>query len=457
MKISQVEAVDRVPFKMKLGYGVGDFGANMVYQSIMLYLMYYFTDVFLISASAAGTIFLIAKLWDAITDPLVGYSSDRIKTRWGQKRPFLLFGAIPLGLSLYLLFASPPINEEWKFIFALFAFLFVCTTYTIVNIPYGALTASLTSDSHERSKLTGSRVVSALIGTLLVAGATKPLVGMFSDQSTGFRYTGLLYAILATVFTLITFFSVKERVTNTKDVKHNIADIKKVLSVNKPFMFLTFGMVVHFAAIGILAAMVNYFFKYNFQKESFITIVFLCLFATAALAVPIWVKASKKFGKKNAFNIGMSMLVVVLIVLYFIKEFNIYIFIPLFVFAGIGVSTMFFSPWAMIPDTVEYSEWRTGLRREGILYGFFYFGHKMAAAIAGFFIGQGLNLVEYVQPKMIDSVLTVQVQSEATLHGIRILMTIVPMVLIIIGIILISFYSIDEKLHKKMLEDIKGR
>lgn len=441
--------------KTKLGYGLGDFGANMVFQSVVLFLMFYLTDVFLITASAAGTIFLIAKIWDAVSDPMMGYISDKTKSRWGQKRPYLLFGAVPLGICMALLFYTPSISSEAKIWYALIMFLLVCTAYTVVNIPYGALTANLTHDSKERSRLTGYRMFFAVVGTLFVAGATKPLVGLFADPVSGWRFVGILYGSLATLFTLITFISVQERVQHSETEQYRLKDVATTLSVNRPFIFLSIGVFMHLCAIGVLASMVNYLFKYNFSKEDFIPVAFLCMFATAALAIPLWVFISNKIGKKHAFNIGMGLLAVILIILYFVKDFNFVFFTVLFVSAGVSVSTVFFSPWAMIPDTVEYSQWKTGLRREGVIYGFFYFSQKLAAACAGFITGVGLTLCGYIQPKFIDKILTAQLQSVDTLAGIKILTTLIPLALIVVGIIFISLFPIDEKMHKELLQKIE--
>ncbi|MEW6528188.1 MAG: MFS transporter [Spirochaetota bacterium] len=445
---------DSLSIKTKIGYGLGDFGANMVFQSVVLYLMFYLTDVFLITAAAAGTIFLIAKIWDAVSDPMMGYISDKTRSRWGQKRPYLLFGAVPLGLSMALLFYAPSLGDEAKTLYALVMFLLVCTAYTVVNIPYGALTANLTLDSNERSRLTGYRMFCAVIGTLFVAGATKPLAGLFHNPVDGWRFVGVLYGSIAAIFTLITFASVRERVQHSEAEEYRLKDIATTLSVNKPFIFLSIGVFMHLCAIGVLASMVNYLFKYNFNKEDFIPVAFLSMFATAAVAIPLWVFISNKLGKKHAFNMGMGLLAVILVVLYFAKQFNFAFFTVLFVAAGVSVSTVFFSPWAMIPDTVEYSQWKTGLRREGIIYGFFYFSQKLAAACAGFITGVGLTVCGYIQPKLIDNVLTAQIQSFDTLAGLKILTTLIPLALIVCGIVFISLYPIDEKMHKDILQKI---
>jgi glycoside/pentoside/hexuronide:cation symporter, GPH family len=432
----------------KLGYGVGDIGANLVFQSVLIYLLFYFTDVFGIAAPVAGLIFLVSKIWDGISDPIMGYISDRTQSRWGQKRPYLLLGALPLGLCFFLLFLSPPLPDAWKPYYALVLFLLVCTCYTVVNIPYGALTASLTTDSHERSKLTGYRMFCAILGTLIVAGSAKPLIGLFPNQKIGFAAVAGLFGFVAAVLTLVTFFSVKEKVEQQSSEQYHLRDILLVIRNNRPFIILSLGMILHLSAVGIIAAMVNYYFKYYLKDESFATVALICIFVSAALALPIWVIISKKISKKATFNMGMSLLALSLVFIYFVTELNPGVLIPAFILTGIGISTIYFSPTAMIPDTVEYSEWKIGLRREGVLYGFYYFGQKLAAASAGFICGQGLGIIGFVPNT---------VQTESALEGIRILTTLVPIGIIVVGMVLISFYPIDASFHQKMLDDIQNK
>ena len=443
---STVRPEDRISTGAKIGYGVGDFGANLVFQSVLIFLIFYFTDVFGIAASVAGTIFFVSKIWDAVTDPTMGYLSDRTHTRWGQKRPYLLFGAIPLGLCFFLLFASPNISESFRPVYALIFFLLVCTFYTVVNIPYGALTASMTVDAHERSKISGVRTFFALMGTLTVAGATLPLVDLFGGGKAGFRATGAIFGVMAALLTLVTFLSVRERVAQKDTSRYSIRDIITVLKSNRPFIILSIGMIMHLTALGVLAAMINYFFKYVMLDEGFATFAFLSIFVPAALALPLWVWMSKRLSKKAAFNAGMGLLALALFCVFFVQELNPVVLLPLFVVGGVGLSTNFFSPWAMVPDTVEYGQLQTGLRREGILYGVFFFGQKMASALAGFIAGQGLGLFGFVAN---------EAQTDQALLGIRILTTFIPIALIILGILIISRYPINQAMHTKILEDIE--
>jgi GPH family glycoside/pentoside/hexuronide:cation symporter len=442
MEQTQRSAAGPLSLGTRLGFGVGDFGANLIFQSTYIFLIFYFTDVFGIAAPIAGTIFLISKAWDAVSDPVVGYLSDRTNTRWGKKRPYLLFGAIPLGVFFFLLFASPPMSQDFKPYYGLIMFLLVCSFYAIVNVPYGALAASMTMDSHERSKLSGFRTFFALMGALTVAGSLKPLVALFPSDTIGFRMVAAIFGIVAVAVTLTTFFSVRETVQES-DVRHySLKDIGRTFFGNMPFLLLSVGMIFNVTATGVMAAMVNYFFKYTMGKESFATIAFLCIFVPAALALPLWVFVSKKTSKKMAFNLGMGLMVLALGAIYFIRDFNPVLLIVAFCLGGMGISTCFLSPWAMIPDTVEYGQLKTGMRREGILYGIFFFGQKLASALAGFISGQGLGIIGFEANK---------VQSPATLEGIRVLMIFVPIAFLILAIITIGFYPISERMHKEIV------
>ncbi len=222
MKKTEISTDGRLTMGTRLGFGVGDFGANLVFQSTLIFLIFYFTDVFGIAAPIAGTIFLVAKAWDAVSDPVVGYLSDRTRTRWGKKRPYLLFGAIPLGIFFVLLFASPPMAPAFKPYYGMIMFLLVCTFYAVVNVPYGALAASMTLDSHERSKLSGFRTFFALMGALVVAGGMMPLVGLFPNQTIGFRMAAAIFGVIAVAVTYVTFFSVRE-VVEESDTGHYTA------------------------------------------------------------------------------------------------------------------------------------------------------------------------------------------------------------------------------------------
>ncbi|MBI9083654.1 MAG: MFS transporter [Desulfobacterales bacterium] len=437
-----------IPLGMKFGYGVGDFANNMGFQVGALFLIYFFTDVFNIPAAAAGSIFLVSKLWDAVSDPLMGIISDRTTTRWGRLRPYLLFGSIPLGLSVFLLFLGPDLSENAKVFYGYASFIFFCTAITVVNVPYGAMTADLTMDFNERSTLTGYRQTFGLLGTLVAAGATKPLVALFPDEATGFRMVGLLYGIIIAVIILVTFSTVKERGSQIKGAPQSFAKNLKVITSNHPFIILSISTTLYMVAINLMAAVVNYYFKYNLQAESFIPIAFLALFVTAALCMPLYVYISNRTSKKFTSYLGMSILGIMLLAIFFFGEKSLMLTLGFFVIAGMGIPAFYQLPWSMVPDTVEYSQWKTGLRREGTLYGCYFFCFKFGSAISGFLAGWGLDGSGYVA--------NVE-QSEQALMAIRSMVTIVPLFFIILGMIALVFFPINEAMHRKIVEELSSR
>jgi GPH family glycoside/pentoside/hexuronide:cation symporter len=453
--MTNLAVADRVPLGMKFGYSVGDFGANLGFQMTAFYLMYFFTDVFGILPALAGTIFLISKLWNAVSTPIMGYIVDRTNSRWGKMRPYLLFGALPLGVAVGLLFYSPDIPADYRFYWGLLTFILFCTAITVVNVPFLAMTPSLTLDSHERSVVTGFRVTFGIVGTLTAAGATLPLVGLFGNgtQLIGFRVTGILYGVVITLVSLISFATVKERVARQREERTTLRENITVIVQNRPFLLLTLGTLMHMIGMSVMAVVVNYYFKYNLHAESIIPIAFLSLFVTAALSLPLFVFISKKRSKKFTYNLGMGIVVANLLLIFLFGERIITVGgkeIPLvmifFVITGIGLSTNWLSPWSMIPDTVEYSQWKTGLRREGILYGTFYFVFMIGTAFAAFLVGNILALTGYVP--------NIQ-QTPVTLLGIRCILTLVPMVFLTAGIFFISLFPIDAAMHKRMIADIE--
>jgi GPH family glycoside/pentoside/hexuronide:cation symporter len=434
----------------KIGYALGDFGGSLAFQCVTLFIVFYFTDVFGLAPAAAGAVFALAKIWNAVCDPAIGGLSDRVRTRWGQKRPFLLFGAVPLGVSFFLLVAAPPV--EAKFAYALVTFLLFSSAYSFVGVPYGAITASITGDPAERSKLTAYRMAFAILAILLVGGVTKPIVAAFATPQEGFRVVGVLFGALAALFTWVTFLTTYEREMPVAKSSGGIEAMRAIRG-NRPFLLLSGAIIVHLAAITVIATLVNYYFKYNLNAEAFTPVAFVCLFLSAAAALPIWLKVDARFGKRASFNAGMLLLCVSLAGLYVFAKPEPWQVIPFMVVAGIGMSTIYIFPWAMVPTTIDFSQWKTGQRREGLFYGFFYFAFKASAALGGLVAGMGLDLAGYV-PAAISA--ETAVQSESTLYGIRFLMTIIPIVLMLIGIMLIHFYPIDSGMEKEMMKELEG-
>ncbi|MBN1880756.1 MAG: MFS transporter [Deltaproteobacteria bacterium] len=439
-----------VPTGMKIGYGVGDFAHSLAFNLPAFYLIYFYTDVFHLPAAAAGLVVFIAKLWDAGVSPTMGYLVDHTKSRWGNKRPYLLFGPLPVAISIVLLFYCPDIGGSFaRTAYALITFMLFCTLMTMITVPYGALTPALTTDSHQRAVLSAYRMVFAVVGTLVGAGATMPLVGLLGAGSVnlGFRRVGFLFGAIVLTIVLITFATVKERI-QTEIQRSSFRETLSLIRKNKPFLILAAGVMMYQIAINTMSGVVVYYFKYNLHAEHLVPVAFITMLGTSACSIPLFLYISKKRGKRFAYNFGMGIMAAMSVPLFFFGENNIAVSLVIFVIVGIGVATVYLSPWSMIPDTVEYLEWKTGHRREGMHYGFFQFAFKLSVAIPGAMAGLVLRIVGYVPNEE---------QTDLALLGIKLLLTFIPLMFVFIGMYLISRYPIDDQFHKRMVSDIALR
>jgi GPH family glycoside/pentoside/hexuronide:cation symporter len=442
------QGAERIGLGRRIGYGAGDFAFNLGYQTTALFLLYFFTDVFGIPPAAAGTIFLVSKLWDAVTDPAMGIVTDHTRSRWGSKRPYLLFGAVPYGLSVALLFSAPQLASGVRTVWGYATFILFCTAITVVNIPYGAITAVMTRDANGRAELSAWRMGFALFGTLLAAGASRPVVDLFGGGVAGFRALGILWGIVGAVITLVAFFSSREGAAPERQERETLRRYLRTVTGNAPFLLLCLSTVFFMIGVNMLAAVVSYWFKYNLGNESGVTLALVALFVTAIAFIPLFLALSKRLGKKPAFLVGIAALALCLVCLFAVGGRSLPLTLGLFVLGGVGMSTMYLCPWSMVPDTVEYSEWKTGLRREGILYGVFFFCFKVGAAVAGWLTGLGLDVAGYAANA---------VQTDRALRGIHILITLVPLAFIALGTVVLWFYPITLALHRRISAEVASR
>src|SRR5512133_251983 len=202
----------KLPLRVKIGFGIGDLGGNLFFTAMGFYSLIYLTDTVKVAAALAGAAILIGKFWDAFTDPMMGFISDRTRSRWGRRRPYLLFGALPLLLTMWYFFSAPDFSARQTagFLWATFALCLLNTAYTVVNIPYGSLTPEITKDYQERTSLNGFRFSFAVVGTILGAAIVQPILGLAGDKRLGFSLVGLLFGFIMAATILTTFFTVRE-------------------------------------------------------------------------------------------------------------------------------------------------------------------------------------------------------------------------------------------------------
>ena len=437
--------------KIRAAYGIGDYAICLYWSGVGLYLLYFYTDVVGISPLLAGWIYALGIAWDAITDPFMGYMAERTRTKMGSYRPYIFYGSIPLALSFVLLFWVPPFEGTFLFLFLLAVNLVHRTCFTIVSVPYSSLTARITDDSDERTKLTTARMLAASFGTLTVSAFGFPIVLWFGggEEALGFVYLGLIAGLTAVVILSITVYFVKER--NFEFNKSQLPSFKKVsqsVARNYPF-WIVFGSIL---ILGSTTLMFNnnliYFTKYYLDLHEYQGLILGVSSGVSFAVIPFWAFTALKIGKKNAWMISMIFLVIGFLIFYFypIKTLNELLFILGFIGIGNGATGILF--WSMLPDTIEYGEWKSGIRTESSLYGFMTFAQKGAIAFAAVILGIALTTIGF-EPN--------QVQTQETLDGLKSLMTWIPLAGVSISFFLVYFYPIDKAFHKKLIQDIEER
>jgi GPH family glycoside/pentoside/hexuronide:cation symporter len=447
---------DKLTRKIKLGFGVGDLGGNLFFTIIGFYLLNFLTDSFGLAAGAAGTALFIGKMWDAVTDPAVGYLSDRTHSKWGRRRPYMAVGAVFLFVFMILMFSSPNITSQpGKFAWVATIYCLLNTAYTLVNIPYSALTPELTGDFDERTTLNGYRMSFAVVGTLIGAGAFLPLVGVFGGGSTGFIITGAVMGAIMALVTMITVMTVKEQLG--APVKSNVHIIRSYLQVMgmKSFLTILLPYACHITGITIIQASLIYFFRYIYGEEGLFSIALLFLLVMCLALIPVWVVVSRTIGKKMSYNIGMLIFLVAVVVFFFVGHLlPVWFSFVVFAVAGIGYATNYVMPYSIVPDVVEYDFAKTGSRREGVFYGMLLFSSKVGQAFALALTGWILAAFQYVQP---TEAVAVPPQSATAILGIRLLTGPIPALFFLIGVIIMSFYPISRAVYDEIMEKVERR
>lgn len=444
-------------FREKLGYGLGDMAANFYMGFFGLFLLYYYTDVFGISPSAAATMLLVTKVIDAISDPAMGLIADRTHTRWGKYRPYLIWVAVPYAILGYLLFLGPELSPGGKLAYAYITYTLVMLAYTAINVPYSALLAVISPVALERTKATQFRFVCASLGTLCVGAFATPLVAWLGDgdQVLGFRLTIALFAVLSVLLFVITFATTRERI-QPRPHQSSIRDDCSAVIRNASWVILVATGIL--AVIGLITrfASIVFYLKYYLGDDG--TPIFLIFDKTAVLTScgligqlcgALLVPAAAARFEKHHLMIAMSLLHALLLVLcYFIPPEN-YPLIVLVHSLGVmtfGVSiTLLFS---MYTDCSEYCEWSTGRNTAALTISASMFSLKFGSALGGALPGFVLALFGFVAN---------QVQTAEAITGIRFMFNILPAGFFLVSGLLMFFYFIDRSTLRRVERELRER
>ncbi|OEC49292.1 MULTISPECIES: MFS transporter [unclassified Aeromonas] len=430
----------------KIGYGLGDFASNLSFGFVSLFLLFYYTDIYGITAAQASIIFVVARIIDAIYNLAIGYLVDNTNSKHGKLRPYLLYGAIPLGLLTTLCFIL--INGEYKFTFALFSYTLYCLAYTTVNTPYSAMTNTITQNEQSRASLSVYRFTLASLGYLVVSTSATPLVASFSTQQIGYLSAVAIYSSIATIAFIACFYFTKERVSiEEKQDSLSFNDIKSIVFKNKPLINVSLYTLLFYIAYTVWMAIIIYYIQYVLDMPNFVTLFFLIQTAAYTTGVIVSEKLIIWFGKKNAALYGLLFGMAGLILQYFVAEDNIYLIMAFICMFSITLGIGFVTMWSMVPDTVEHAEWHHQVRAEGSIYGFYNFITKIGMALGGGCAGLMLELFEYSSEHI----------TETAIMGINISITLFPAGLFLLCFLVVMFYELNEDTYRSLVIKIQQR
>lgn len=455
MNISQVtsKVSEKISLKEKVGYATGDLACNFIYQTVSSFLLFFYTDVFGISAVAAGFMFLIVRLFDAVMDPFIGTVVDRTNTKYGRFRPYLLYGAFPFAGVAILCFTTPSFSDPVKLVYAYITYILLSVTYSLVNIPYAALTSAITQDNKEVVSLTSIRMLFSNIGGLIVSFGVPLLAGIFTNAtgktSTGWQITMSIMGILGALLLIYCFFNTQERVKikHSEETKINFKDIFLQLKVNRPLVIICLLFILNFGVNSIINSVGIYYVTYNVARPDLVKWYGLMGTLPALILMPLMPAMYKWMGKKKLLFTSLSFKAIGLIALFIIPATMVPLVFTGRLIAALGTITAGAFTWALIPETIDYGQYKTGKRANGVIYALVGFFFKFGMAIGGIIPGLILAKFGYVAN---------QTQTPIALHGILITMTVIPVVFVIIELFAISFYNLDEKEHKRILSELNA-
>ncbi|WP_281302053.1 MULTISPECIES: MFS transporter [unclassified Iodidimonas] len=440
----------RLGWRTRIGYGSGDYALNLFWQGTGYYLFFFYTDVIGLPVATAGVIFAIGGLWDAISDSLMGYWAERTKSRYGTYRPYLLYGCLPLALSFIAVFYPYPIENELLLIIVLtLALLVFRSAYTLVSIPYAALSVRLSQDSDERTRLATVRIVFGFLGGITAIILAGGLQDQLSDRL-AFPIFATLCACLSVPILLFCFRNCHETAASTPlaPAAYNLGQLIKAMRHNSAFLLLCGGIILVTLGGALIGKTVLYIFVYDLGDRAAGNLTILIMTIIPILTIPLWSLLALRSGKKIGWLAGSATAFIGMIFLYADRSGSVLMAMLGYGVISAGLSSFAVLFWSMLPDTIEFGDLRSGVRHESALVGLISSMQKASMAGSALLLGILLDLIGYQAEAM---------QSPQTLDGLRMIAGLIPAMAMVLSALAIAFYPISTASHQRTLRDLATR
>ena len=455
----------KLSFWEKAGYGCGDFASVLFWQTIMVYLLFFYTDVFGLAAAAAGTMTAISRALDAFFDVGIGMTADRTRTKWGKFRPYLIWMALPLAITAVLAFSTPNFSPGGKLVYAYVTFIAFMFFYSAINIPYTSLLGVISSEPNERTSASSFKFVGAYSAGIIVSATALPLAEYFGGGSSakGWQTTMSLYAVVAIIFFVITFLSTHERIQPIAKERTSIKNDLKDRSKNIPWVVLFSVTILLILFVCIRLSITVHYFKYYIgtQQISFFGTMHSFDFewlasafnvagqAASLLGVVLVPWFSRLLGRKMAVIVLFTTAIVSTALFFVLRPGDLVWIFGLQVLSSVSAGPISALLWAMYADTADYSEWKTGRRATGLVYSASIMSNKLGWAL-GTMVAGGILAMTGFQANVVQNI--------QVLNGLKSMMSIIPAVPGVIALLLlIFFYKLDEPTMNKIKEEIGAR
>ena len=476
----------KLSVKEKVGYSLGDLAANLVFQTLMTYLAYFYTDIYGLEANHASAIILSVGLVAAFGfNPVIGAIADRTSSRWGKFRPWILFTAIPLGVIALLAFSTPNFAYKGKVIYAVVTYTLLLLLYASNNLPYSALSGVITGDMGDRNSLSSYRFVAVMFAQFFVQVFMLPIIESAGggDKAVGIEIVMTWLAIIGTVMLLITFFTTRERIVPKPEQKSSLTEDLKDLFKNRPWVIILIVTTLLFVTLAMKGGSYVYYFQNYVDKEELTSFIqpildtlsnvginffgenpvsagFGLFNAGGIIFMIVGITLSKKFadkyGKRDVFMTALFISTIFIAIFFFFSPGSVILMFASQILHGFFYGLTIPLLWAMIADVADYSEWKNNRRATAIIFSAMMVGLKGGLSIGGALVTWILGLYGYITKEAAIAG-EIIVQPESAVQGTRMLVSIFPALPFLIGIALLFFYEINKSMEVKIESDLKER